>query len=344
MPTPPVTRIAVLGCGFWSQYQAAAWGELPDARVVALCDVDRAKAEALARRFGIDRVYVDAGELLDRERVDLADVITTPDTHAEMVALAAARRVPVICQKPLAPSLDAAAAMVRACEAAGVPLLVHENWRWQAPLRAFKAALAGGAIGRVFRARVDFVNGFCVFRNQPLLRTLEQFILTDIGTHILDAARYLFGEAETLYCQTHKAHADIAGEDVATVVAEMGGATVVCNMAYAGNHLENDRFPETFVFVEGEKGSAELGPDYWVRVTTADGTHAKRHPPPRYAWADPAYDVVHASMVPCCANLLSAVRGGGRAETTGADNLRTLRMVFGAYESARRNAVVRVDG
>ena len=48
-----------------------------------------------------------------------------------------------------------------------------------------------------------------------------------------------------------------------------GGAAVVCNMAYAGNALEHDRFPETYIFVEAESGSAELGPDYWVRVTTA---------------------------------------------------------------------------
>jgi predicted dehydrogenase len=86
--------------------------------------------------------------------------------------------------------------------------------------------------------------------------------------------------------------------------------------------------------VEAESGSAELGPDYWIRVTTEDGTLARRHPPTRYAWADPAYEVIHASIVPCHANLLAALRGEGRAETTGEDNLRTLRLVFAAYESA----------
>ena len=155
---------------------------------------------------------------------------------------------------------------------------------------------------------------------------------------------FLFGEATTLYCRTQKVHRDIRGEDVATVVMAMGGrATVTCNMAYAENHLENDRFPETYVFVEGEKGSARLGPDYWVRVTTAEGTHSKRHPPPRYAWADPAYDVVQASIVPCCADLLAHLRDEKVAETTGEDNLKTVRLVFGAYESAGRDCVVRFD-
>ena len=84
----------------------------------------------------------------------------------------------------------------------------------------------------------------------------------------------------------------------------------------------------------------ELGPDYWIRVTTRDGTVARRCPPPRFQWADPAYDLVHASIVPCNANLLRALRGEGKAETTAADNLRTVRLVFGSYESARENRVV----
>jgi predicted dehydrogenase len=111
-------------------------------------------------------------------------------------------------------------------------------------------------------------------------------------------------------------------------------------MAYAENFLERDRFPETFAFVEGDRGSIELGPDYWLRVTTAAGTHARRIPPPRYAWADPAYDVVQASIVPCCANLAGALRGETPAETTGEDNLKTVRLVFGAYASAATGQVI----
>jgi D-apiose dehydrogenase len=87
------------------------------------------------------------------------------------------------------------------------------------------------------------VTGFPVFRNQPFLRELDQFILTDIGSHVLDTARFLFGEMTSLYCQTRRVHADIRGEDVATVVMRSAsGATVTCNMAYAENALEHDRF------------------------------------------------------------------------------------------------------
>jgi D-apiose dehydrogenase len=119
------------------------------------------------------------------------------------------------------------------------------------------------------------------------------------------------------------------------------GVTVTVNMAYAGTALEREAFPQTFFFVEGDAGSVELGPDYWLRVTTRQGTLARRLPPPRYAWADPAYEVVHSSIVPCSANMLAALTGQHPAETTGEDNLKTVRLVFAAYDSAAENKVIR---
>jgi predicted dehydrogenase len=235
----------------------------------------------------------------------------------------------------MAPSLKIAQDMVQTCDQAGVRFYIHENWRWQTPIRQLKRVLDEGRIGKPFRARIDMISGFPVFKNQPFLKELKQFILTDLGTHILDLARFLFGEAEDVYCQTQRIHKDIKGEDVATVLLRTrDGTTVLCQMAYAENFLERDRFPETFIFVEGEAGSVELAPDYWVRVTTREGTQAKRYPPPRYEWADPAYDVVHASIVPCHMDLLKGMQGKGTPETTAEDNLKTLRLVFAAYESA----------
>ncbi|HTE18764.1 MAG TPA: Gfo/Idh/MocA family oxidoreductase [Armatimonadota bacterium] len=336
-------RFAIFGTGFWARYQLAAWREVPGAECVALYNRTRAKAERLAAEWGVPAVYDDPEELLSRERLDFIDIITDVDTHSRFVSMAAERRLPVICQKPMAPSLQVAEEMVATCARAGTPFFVHENWRWQTPIRRLREVLEEGGVGEPFRARIDMISGFPVFINQPFFKDLEQFILADLGSHILDVARFLFGEAETLYCQAQRVHPGIRGEDVATVMLRMAsGATVLCEMAYAENYLERDRFPETFIFVEGSRGSVELGPDYWIRVTTERGTFSRRYPPPRYGWADPAYDVVQASIVPCNANLLRALRGEGPAETTGADNLQTVRLVFASYESAAKGQVVRL--
>jgi predicted dehydrogenase len=334
-------KFALLGAGFWARFQLPGWYETGQVECVAVYNRTRSRAEWLAERFGIPRIYDDPEILLRSEQLDFVDIVTGVETHAMFVELAASHKFPIVCQKPLAVSLDEAERMLASCRKAGVPLFVNENWRWQTPIRALKQVIDSGVIGQPFRARIDMISGFPLFVNQPFLKELEEFILTDLGSHTLDAARFLFGEAESLYCTTQRVHSDIRGEDCATVLLRMeSGMSVLVEMAYAENYLERDRFPETAIFVEGSAGSAELQLDHWLRVTTKDGTHIRRVPPPRYSWADPAYDVVHSSIVPCQANILSALLGEGPAETTGEDNLKTVRLVFGCYESARTNSVV----
>jgi D-apiose dehydrogenase len=334
-------RFAMLGCGYWSQFQLAAWTELEGAVPVALYNRTLSKAEALGKRFGVARTYDDVEKLLDAEELDFVDIVTNVETHAEIVEAAARRGLPVICQKPMAPDLPTAERMVQTCLDAGVELWIHENWRWQHPIREFHRALASPELGRVFRARITYSNSFPVFENQPFLARLEQFILMDMGSHILDVARFLFGEPECVYCRTTRVTPGIRGEDVATVVLGLGdGATVTCEISYA-SRVEHDRFPETFIHAECEHGSVELGPDFSLRVTTAEGTMCRRCPPRRYDWADPAYGVVHASIVACNENLLAGLRGA-LAETTDADNLRTVRLVHTAYRSAAQNACLPV--
>lgn len=334
-------RFALMGAGYWSQFQLAAWRELAGVECVAIYNRTRAKADALAQRFGVAHVFDDPVRLLDEIEVDFVDIVTDVSTHAPLARLAAARGKAVISQKPMAANLRDAEAMVRFCRAKRVPFFVHENFRWQAPFRALHAELERGVIGRPFRARIEFISGFPVFDNQPFLAELEQFIITDVGSHTLDVARFLFGEAKSVYCRTQRVHTTIKGEDVATIVLEMrNGMHVTVNMAYAGNALEREAFPEAMVFVEGETGSAELAPGCMLRTTTRRGTLARKVAPPFHPWADPRYAVVHASIVPCNENLLRALQGRGEAETTGENNLRTVRLVFGAYESAARGRPV----
>jgi len=334
-------RFAIIGTGFWARYQLAAWRELPGVRCVALCNRTRPKAELLAKEFGVATVYDDAEELLQHEQLDFVDIITDAGTHEQFVALAARHGIPVICQKPMAPDLAAARRMVETCRRHGVPLFIHENWRWQAPIRAFQEVLGSGRLGKIIRGRIDYAHSFPVFENQPFLKELEQFILTDIGTHILDVARFLWGEATELYCQTRRIHPDIKGEDVATVMMRMtDDVTVTVNLSYA-SRWEFDRFPETLIYVEGSDGGASLGLDGVVTVFTRDGAEPYRIQPKQYAWADPAYLLVHASIVDCHRNLLGALRGEHSAETNGDDNLRTLELVFAAYESAASGKAIR---
>jgi predicted dehydrogenase len=339
----PPLRFAVFGAGFWARFQIAAWREVGGVECVAIYNRTRAKAEALAAEFGIPAVYDDPEKLLREVRPDFVDNITEVGGHHPLSLLCARHRVACICQKPMGATLAQAREMVDAFAATGTPFFVHENWRWQAPMRALIRTVRSKVIGVPFRARLSMVSGFAPWKNQPALAQLEQFILTDLGTHILDTARACFGEATSLYCQVHRTmQPAVRGDNVATLLLSLGPArtSVVVELAYAGTPLERECFPQTLAFVEGPRGSIEVTPGYYLRVTTEQGTEVTRAAPARYAWADPQYEVVHASIVDCHRNLLGALRGDCVAETTGADNLRTLELVFAAYDSAARDAVI----
>ena len=142
-------RFAVLGTGFWSLYQIPAWFEVGGVELVAVYNRTVAKAEEVAERFNVPRVYGDPEELFRKEQPDFVDIITEVPTHAPLVAIAAQYKAPVICQKPMAPDYATARAMVDVCKDAGIPFFVHENYRWQVPMRELKRVVDAGRIGRL---------------------------------------------------------------------------------------------------------------------------------------------------------------------------------------------------
>jgi predicted dehydrogenase len=343
MAQPQPLRVGIIGCGFWAQFQIAGWLQQSGVEIVGLFNRTRAKAEALSERFGGVPVFDTAEDLLTRSGLDVADVITSEETHREYVLLAAQHGVNVICQKPMASSLPDCREMVAACGQAGVRLMVHDNWRWQTPIRRFIEQLARGEIGRAFRAKILYAHDFPVFENQPFLAKLEHFMLMDMGTHILDCVRALFGEADSLYCRTAQVTPGIAGEDVATLLLQMrnGLHCTVC-LSYA-SPMEQRCFPQTLIHVEGERGSLELAPDYWIRQTVGGVTTSFRVPPPVYPWADPQYLLSTTSVAPANAEFAACLCSGRPSETEGASYLETMRLVFAAYDSAERNTVVRME-
>lgn len=340
-------KFAVVGTGFWATYQLPAWFELEHIELIALYNRTYARADEFARRFNVPYVYDSIDDLLDHhaDELDFVDIITDVDTHLYFTTKVAERHLNVICQKPMAHSLEAARQMLAVCQQRGVRLYIHENFRWQTPIRALKDVLDSGVIGSPFNATVSFCSAFPVFDNQPFLAELEQFILTDIGSHVLDICRFLFGEVQSLYCQTKRVNPVIKGEDAANVNLTMqSGLFCSVSMSYA-SILEYEVFPQTLITVEGSAGSVVLTRDFMIRTTTRNTegdihTKIQTATPPVYNWADPAYALVHASIVDCNRNLLDDLRGAGRAETTGTDNFETIRLVYAAYESARENKVI----
>ncbi|MSU33778.1 MAG: hypothetical protein EXS36_01445 [Pedosphaera sp.] len=152
-------RFAIFGAEFWARCQLAAWREVGGVECVAIYNRSRDKAEAFARDLGVPAVYDDAGKLLRELKPDFVDNITEVGAHKPLLLLCAKHRIPCICQKPMAASLKDARQMISAFAKAKTPFFVHENWRWQRPMRELINTLRSGVIGTPFRARLSFISG-----------------------------------------------------------------------------------------------------------------------------------------------------------------------------------------
>lgn len=336
-------KFAILGCGFWSQFQIGAWQELDGVECVALYNRTKLKAEVLAKRFGIPRVYDDAEELLKNEELDFIDIITDVDTHEKFTLLGAKYRLDVICQKPLAPNYEAAKRMMKATREAGVRFYVHENYRWQPQFRRVKEILDFGIIGKAFRCETGFITAFPVFETQPFLAELEEFALTDQGSHQFDVLRYLFGEAKTIYCEKQTVNQNIKGEDVTSTILKMKNGIVCIQKISFSSPLENEIFPQTLLLIEGDKGSIRLDAEFKISITSLEGTTKENVVMKSYPWQTDRLKPEPPSIVDINKNILDDMLGNEKAENTGEDNFKTVQLVWAAYKSAASGKVIHLD-
>ncbi len=172
------TRVALVGCGFFAQNHLHGWKDLEEAgaRLVAVCDVDAAKARAACAAFGVP-AYTSLQEMLDVVKPDLVDVTTRMNTHVEICLELARRGIAAIVQKPLAPTWEDCLTIARAARQHGSFLAVHENFRYQTPMLEVKRQIAAGVIGTPNWARLAFRTGYDVYSNQPYFYTEERLAI-----------------------------------------------------------------------------------------------------------------------------------------------------------------------
>ncbi|MCC4297362.1 Gfo/Idh/MocA family protein [Aurantimonas coralicida] len=334
---------ALIGCGFFAQNQLHAWRDIDGAEIVALCDRDPERLAATAETFGIARTYTDAAAMFAAEELDFVDIATTVQSHRPLVEMAAGAGCHVICQKPFAETMDDARAMVAAVEAAGRTLMVHENFRWQSAVRKAIETVRSGAIGTPFFGRVAFRSGYDVYSGQPYLAEGERFIIEDLGIHILDISRALFGDVERIAATTKRVNPKIKGEDVATMLlAHDGGVTSVVDCSYATRRTP-ETFPQSLLEIDGTEGTLRLDAGYSLVVQTGGEETVTDVSPPVLPWAERPWHNIQESVRIIQQHFVACIDAGTQPETSGADNLKTLALVQAAYRSAETGETVRLS-
>ena len=173
------------------------------------------------------RLYTGAAALFGSEQgLDFVEICTRPESHRALVELAARSGVHVLCQKPSAAVRSDLEAIIRACDSSGIRLMFHENWRFRS-CRALRAEISAGTIGRPIRLRIAHRDTRALreggYDDQPYFRTMPRLILLEMGCHLVDTARFLIGEVETVSAALGKFGSPSIGEDVATFSLQFAG-------------------------------------------------------------------------------------------------------------------------
>ena len=211
--------VGCIGAGFFSQFHYDAWARVDGAVPIAAVDRDISKARATGLA-----AYGAAEEMLAAETPDIVDIISPPHTHFELIKLALAHKPrAIICQKPFCESLAQARQAVALSAQAGVPLIVHENFRFQPWYRVMRAALEAGEIGApmqlTFRLRPGDGQGPEAYLDrQPYFQQMPRFLVHETLVHWIDTFRFLFGEPSAVFADLRKLNPVIAGEDAGLVM------------------------------------------------------------------------------------------------------------------------------
>jgi predicted dehydrogenase len=329
-------RGCLIGCGYVSQFHLEGWARQKLGRLVAVCDLDEAKAKA-ACRHGVCTAYTDVREMLEREKPDFVEICTRPESHLPLVRFAAEHGVHILCQKPIAPTLDELREMIAVCDRAKVRFMVHENFRWRSWYLRMKAELDAGRVGTPFRLGLTMHDQRCLAPNgladQPYFFDYPRLILYEIGPHAVDLARYMFGDAERVFCTTQRLGPQ-RGEDVAHVTLWFpGGRVALLDLSWA-TAARNTRHAWGLhdTWIEGTKGTLRTtieGQVEWLPVSGA----AELLP----VTIDPHPMVEGYANTQT--NFLECLISGQRFATDGEDTLKTMEIIFAAYESAAHGEV-----
>lgn len=329
-------RVAGIGAGHFSRFHLEGWRSLANAEIVAWCDADAAKVAAL----GVPATFTDAAAMLDAVRPDVLDIVTPPATHASLVTLALARGIPVICQKPLAPSWDACVAIAREARLARVPCVVHENFRFQRWYREMRRLIDGGRLGALhavaFRYRPGDGQGSGAYLDrQPYFREMPRFVMMETGIHFIDVFRFLMGEVAAVSARLRRVNPALRGEDAGYVVLEFAsGAGGMLDASRVNDHpATNPRRTGGAMWLEGDAGVLRLDGDarlWWKPHGGDEAEHAY----------DPGPDVFGGGCVAALqAHVLAHLDGDARIENAVdayLENVRVQEAVYASHREGRR--------
>ncbi len=272
----PKIGIGMLGYAFMGKAHTNALKKIPYMmypppavpELVAICGRNKDAVAEAARRYGYRKYYTDWRQMLEDDEVQVLDNGAPNNMHHDPAIVAAQAGKHVICEKPLGRTPEESKAMLEAVQKAGVKHMVAFNYRFVPAIRLARDLIASGKLGRIYHYRAVYLQEWIMpHYNMPMIWRLQKDVagsgaLGDLGTHIIDLARYLVGEIDSVAAMTRTFIKERPNPDgsMGTVDVDDAFAAAISFENGALGTLETTRFAagrknHQVIEINGEKGS-----------------------------------------------------------------------------------------
>ncbi|GGG03045.1 Gfo/Idh/MocA family protein [Paenibacillus abyssi] len=208
-------NVAMIGGGFMGKAHSIAYAGMPMffwpapaiPHRMTVVDINEQMAKTAADRYGFENYSSDWRRVVEDPNIDIIDIVTPNDSHAEIAIAAAKAGKHIICEKPLARTAAESKLMLDAVKEAGVKHMVAFNYRRTPAIALAKKYIEEGAIGKILNFRGTYLQDWSADPNSPLSWRFKKDIagsgaLGDIATHVIDMARYLVGDITEVMATT----------------------------------------------------------------------------------------------------------------------------------------------
>jgi predicted dehydrogenase len=340
-------RIGCIGAGAIMADQHLEAYRLGGFPVAAIASRTKANAEALADRYGIATVHDSPEELIADPSIEILDIAYPPDLQPALIreALKQPHIKAILAQKPLALSLDEAIALRDEAAAAGKPLSVNQNMRYDQSIRSLKQLLDEGALGEPVFAQIDM---HAVPHWQGFLEGYDRLTLSNMSVHHLDALRYLFGDPSEISTVVRRdPRTEFEHEDgIVVSTLRFPGDLLALSVEDVWGGPREEGYDDDFFIkwrVEGTAGVANgtigwpTGDPSTIRYASTITTDGQ--------WVSPTWEThwfPHA-FIGVMEQLQHAVSSGTDPQLSVADNVRTMALIEAGYRSIAEKRPVRLD-
>lgn len=328
-------RFALVGCGRIAKRHAELLsGVVADAKLVAVCDLDVAKARAFGERYGVDW-YQSMEEMMTRAQPDVVSVLTPSGLHREHVLQLAPHGKHIVVEKPMALTLDDADAMIAACDAHGCRLFVVKQNRFNVPVVKLREAMEQKRFGKLVMGtvRVRWCRTQAYYDMDAWRGTwaLDGGVLTNQASHHVDLLEWMMGDVESVFAKSTTALVNIESEDTAIAVLKFRNGALGCIEATTATRPKD---LEGSISILGEKGTVEIGGFAVNQMKTwsfaepeSDDEDVMQkysvNPPSVYGFGHQAY----------YEHVLDCLQSGRRQLVDGLEGRRSIELISAIYES-----------